>query len=205
MSSDQPLSDGSISTTSSKEEEQEDDPARPPFVKSRDDVSDWLDTTGQSSLGHEPEDEISSPQEMHLHQLEGYEEFISKSQAYSWLLSILRIETQIHVPGPNIKDEIGSKILDAASRTMSSRRAMPAVRLSIIVAWDPANYIKSLHLSLSEDMWDHVLCLTGSDNDLQVVTVATYLRLTWPLTGERLGGMLLELLQCRSEHIFSCM
>jgi hypothetical protein len=77
--------------------------------------------------------------------------------------------------------------------------------MQIDVIWELAKYIDSLELSPSPDMCNHILCLTGSRNDLQAVTVATYLCHTWPTTGKRLEGMLLELLRCRPGQGRSCM
>lgn len=82
---------------------------------------------------------------------------------------------------------------------------MPTVEMRISVHWGLKKYIESLGVSRSPDIWNHILCLTGSCNDLQAVPVATYLRQTWPTTGERLEGMLLELLHCQPGQASSCM
>jgi hypothetical protein len=88
---------------------------------------------------------------------------------------------------------------------MRTQSSASTVRLGLSVYWKLAKYVKSLGVSPSLDMWNHILCLTGSSNDLQSVTVATYLRQTWPTTGERLEGMLLEFLNCQDGQACSCM
>jgi len=184
---------------SAEEDSPEDTPTRDSFFEDQSNVSDGPDAAELSRFDHDPGAQVIPPGS------KSYKEFISESQAYRWLLLKLQTEAEVHYPGQHTKCDIGQKILNESLQSMSSQRPMPAVHMSIVVDWELANYIKSLHLSLSEDIWDHVLCLTGSDSDLQAVTVATYLRMTWPLTGERLGGMLLKLLQCQSDRACSCM
>ena len=90
-------------------------------------------------------------------------------------------------------------------RVISSRRPTPIVRLEFSLFWELENYIDSLQLPISPDMWEHVLCLVGSRDDLQLVTVAAYIRQTWPLSKGCLEYMLLELLRCRPDHTCLCM
>ena len=54
-------------------------------------------------------------------------------------------------------------------------------------------------------MWEHVLCLTGSRDNLQLATVAAYIRQTWPLSERHLEHMLLKFLLCRPDRNCSCM
>jgi len=77
--------------------------------------------------------------------------------------------------------------------------------MQIYVTWDLAKYIKSLGVSLYHpDIWNRILCLTGSYNDLQAVPAAVYLRQTWPITGERLEDMLLWLSDCQPRQGIFC-
>lgn len=128
-----------------------------------------------------------------------------KSDAYRWLLSKLELGTQVYYPGPNIKDQIGSDIRRTVVWKMRTRNSASTVRLGLSVYWKLAKYVESLGVSPSLDMWNHILCLTGSSNDLQSVTVATYLHQTWSTTGERLKGMLLEFLNCQDGQACSRM
>jgi len=195
----EPLKEDDPNEPSAEEDSPKNVLTRESFFKHQSDISDGPDAAELSRLDHDPGTQVVPPGP------KSYKEFVSESQAYRWLLLKLQTEVQVHCPGQNAKRDIGQKILNESLQEISSQIPMPAVHMSILVDWELVNYIKSLHLSLSEDMWDHVLCLTGSDNDFQAVTVATYLRTTWPLTGERLGGMLLKLLQCRSDRACSCM
>jgi len=77
---------------------------------------------------------------------------------------------------------------------------MPIVDIEIRLSWKLKEYIDSLQLPISHGMWKHVLCLTGSLDDLQLATVAAYMRQTWPLSGEHLEQMLLEFLRFRPAH-----
>jgi hypothetical protein len=81
----------------------------------------------------------------------------------------------------------------------------PTIEMRISVHWGLEKYIESLGVSRSPHIWNHILCLTGSCNDLQAVPVATYLRQTWPTTGERLEDVLLGLLHCQPGEEYSCM
>ena len=170
-----------------------------------DDLSVRTDTTGRSSPAQEWGALIPTSQRVSKPQLERYEEWILKSDAYRWLLAKLKLRTQVYCPSPNIKDQIGSDIRRAVVWSMRAKRSPPKVSMQIYVTWDLAKYIKSLGVSLYHpDIWNRILCLTGSYNDLQAVPAAVYLRQTWPITGERLEGMLLWLLEREPGRGFSC-
>jgi len=191
MRNDEPLDDGSSDTTSSEEKDPEDISARPLFRKKPNRIRDWIRTTEQPPLANISD--VRKP----LYDWKSYAEFISKSRAYRWLVLELQTGAQVHCSGPNIKRDVGQKILQGSIGNMSNQGPRPEIFLKLRCFWELSKYIESLHVSLSEDMWDHVLCLTGSHNNLQLITVAAYLRLIWPLTGERLKGMLLKLLRCQ--------
>ena len=170
-----------------------------------DDLSVRTDTTACSPLAQEQEALIYPSQRVSKPQLERYEEWILKSDAYRWLLAKLKLRTQVYCPSPNIKDQIGSDIRRAVVQNMRDQNSLLTVHMQVYVTWDLVKYIESLEVSPSPDMWNRILCLTGSSNDVQSVTVGTYLRQTWPTTGERLEGMLLELLNCQPRQACSCM
>ncbi|KAH8637958.1 hypothetical protein IG631_05728 [Alternaria alternata] len=169
-----------------------------------DNLRDRTDTTGRSPLAQERRASISPSQRVYTPQLEGYEEWILKSDAYRWLIVKFKLRAQVHCPGPNIKDQIELDIRRAVFRNMLGQHSLPIVHMQIYVTWDLAKYIKSLGVPRSLYMWNRILCLTGSCNDLQAVPVAGYLRQIWPITGERLEGMLLWLLEREPGRGFSC-
>jgi hypothetical protein len=59
--------------------------------------------------------------------------------------------------------------------------------------WELKEYIRHLDVTPSADMWNRILCLTGSINEAQLVTVADYVNQTWPVAGEHLLSLLYEL------------
>jgi hypothetical protein len=123
---------------SSKDEEEEtgEVSARPPFTKIRDDISNWVNTAEQSPLGREPEIQIPSPQRVQLPQLESYEEFITKSEAFHWLLTRLQVRFQTYCPDSDTKGTIGSKILHESLHTMRSQAPMPTIHTIFSVNWE---------------------------------------------------------------------
>jgi len=187
----------------------EDSPTRRPFVKDQDDLQVWIQNIGNFPPSEEIHTRLESGGPEPLPRLASYADFIPEFNAYRWLLSELHVEQEFSSPNPNMKDQIGLQVLETlrsqeALRKISRRRPMPVTQLTFNMHWDLKKYIDYLGLSPSRDTWEKVLCLTGSRYDAQAVTVAGYLRKTWPITGEHLQRLLLELLRLPDGQECSC-
>jgi len=185
----------------------EGDSAQPPSVKPRDDVTNWANATEQSTLSQKPKVELATFKETQTPSPEDC--FILKSAAYLWLLYELQVRIQTHRAYSYTSGAMRLKVLrllysHESLRVMSSQTPTPVVHVKIVLFWQLEKYIESLQLPISPDMWEHVLCLTGSRDALQLTTVATYIRQAWPLSGEHLERMLLDSLRCRG-RTHSCM
>lgn len=185
-------------------------PRTPPFVKAPEDLREWL-----QDIAHQPADDVARKfddpdEDVLLPQLVDYEDLITNSDAYRWLLTEIRTKLQSSAASQNVKDRIGSRVRQsvmskAASRKRSRRAPTQATSLTFnVVNWPLRAYIYSLGVELSEELWNQVLCLTGSPNEAQIVTVADYLSQTWPATGVEVGGLLLSLLCAPNGQVCSC-
>ncbi|KAF2820292.1 hypothetical protein CC86DRAFT_119277 [Ophiobolus disseminans] len=191
---------GADTASSTEANELEDLATRRPFVKTRDDVSNWMEHIERVPAGEEQEVHVNLAEEMPLPQIASYEHFIPKSYAYRWLLSNLRAESLLSRPNPNVKKIIGSKVLEtlqlqAALRKVSRRKATPATQLTFNMHWDLREFISHLGISLDQDMWKKIVCLTGSTYQVQATTVADYLRQMWPTSEKYILKLLLGLLR----------
>jgi hypothetical protein len=127
--------------------------------------------------------------------------FVHGSEAYRWLISKLHRHNVPSAALPDamykIKDNIvGSLPGGALFKQLRRQRQMPFIEITFELNWDPKAYIN--HLGLfppSPDIWEHILCLTGSWDAAQALTVAEYVHQTWPATGDRLLTFLYELLR----------
>lgn len=208
LMSGQPLHDENVNVSPATDKASEAVSAHSPFVKAGDDVTNWVDTTGQSTLSQELEASHIALKETLPPSPEDC--FISKSTAYMWLLTELQLRSQLDLSHPNTRDHIKLRLLQTlrshdSSRVMRSQKSKRIVSIKLQLPWGLHEYIDSLKLGISPDMWEHVLCLTGVRADLQLVTVAAYIRQTWPLSGGHLEHMLLDFLRCKPFGSCLCM
>lgn len=206
------LSKGGADTESSSATNAiEDLPERRPFVKTRDDVSLWM--TGIEQMPHDLVEgraaHIEPAVEELVPRLKSYESFVPKSDAYRWLLSRLNAEQHLSYPTPSVKSHITSKVLETlrsqeTHRKISRRKPTPVVRMFFYINWALIEYIDHLGLTPSTNLWDEIMCLTGSSDKAQLITVADYLRQTWPTTGEHIGKFLIELILAPADRVYDC-
>ncbi|KAL4934323.1 uncharacterized protein BDV17DRAFT_5089 [Aspergillus undulatus] len=139
-----------------------------------------------SDTGHDP------MQDPPYHELPDHEKFIYASEAYRWLLAKIRQHQQIEQRDSCLVSDIGSMICsrlraEQGLRTLSRRKAS-LVTMTFWLDWYPPPYLWSLGMTLSSssNILEKVLCLTGTWNEAQLMTVAEYIRQTWPVTGEHM-------------------
>jgi hypothetical protein len=134
-----------------------------------------------------------------------YDSFICGSNAYRWLLSNLRGRGVLSAPPSDAMTEIKAEMMRSFPqriiKELRRQEPMPTVVMRFHLNWNPKAYFDDLGISsFSLDIWEHILCLTGSWVDAQATTVAEYVRQTWPTTGDVLLTFLYELL-CTPERV----
>jgi hypothetical protein len=82
----------------------------------------------------------------------------------------------------------------------SETYASHIVELRFKLNWNISHWISRLGLSLDSDIWNRILCLTGSCQNAQASTVAEYFHQTWPATGEFLLKLLLDGMRFDKSH-----
>ncbi|KAM0195699.1 hypothetical protein ACHAPI_006251 [Fusarium lateritium] len=155
-----------------------------------------------------------------LSQMPQYRHFIQESSAYKWLLTRLEQHNRLTCQAPDIMGEIGvairNKVKTAESlRKMSRNRAPVPVEMTYTVNWDLVGFMRNrCIISPFSAALPNILCLTGTWEEAQAMTVVDYLDQTWPQTGRGLltllQTLLLALEECAndetsasSEHAFS--
>ena len=191
---------------------QSDETPRPPFRKPQSTVSDWMlglqyaGDPGEEALSRlqDPKDEDQEAlsaiglgeETLHLPNLAEYEQFVSESQAYRWLLGSIERHFELEARGENrmasIGDDIRSQLLSHPALRKVSRAAPPAtVKALFSLDWDLHQFFKDQEYGLpSGQVFDHVICLTGTFQQAQAMTIAEFLEQTWPLTHQPLRDLL---------------
>jgi hypothetical protein len=191
---------------------------RQPFEKPIDMLSSWVNDVGISA--QETEESGSFIEDNHVHQdldqvmhispatvdardlfqLTDYENFIRQSDAYQWLLSKITQHGQLAFEDPNLMFDIGARIRNElwaqeSLRRISRQRPPSLVRMIFNFDWNPKQYISDQGFDSSfSGVLDKVLCLTGSWDQAQIVTVTKYISQTWPLTAEPITSLVQELI-----------
>ncbi|KAL4951427.1 hypothetical protein BDW69DRAFT_186424 [Aspergillus filifer] len=140
-------------------------------------------------------------EEKELPRLETYRKLIQDSPTYTWLLSGIRNECILYTPGRGISTEIRNAILEALPvyARVSRRSSTETLSACFRIHWDPIYHIDSeWYDSLRETSIERALTFTGSGSDLQAESCGTYMRRTWPSTGEAVLQLLTRLVS--TEH-----
>lgn len=192
-----------LHTSGSSEDGESDELAeRTLFSKPRAMVMQWVGNVEISPIAAE---ECTQGMDVDLEKhiatrLSSYRSFIKESEAYNWLLNKIRQYDQLDFQNAEAMLEIGSKIRSQLRaqeplRKMSSRKPLSLVKMTFNLDWDPIQFIKDAGIDfLFDQQFPNVLCLTGSWNEAQALTVAEYTSQTWPQSGQALISLLQELL-----------
>ncbi|KAH6968063.1 hypothetical protein DER45DRAFT_477375 [Fusarium avenaceum] len=200
-----------LQTSGSSEDGESDElPGRTPFSKPRIMVMQWVGNVETSPIAAEESPQLMDIDlEKHITtRLSSYRSFIKKSEAYHWLLNKIRQYDQLDFQNAEAMLEIGSKIRSKLRaqeplRKMSSRKPLSLVKMTFNLDWDPIRFMKDAGIGfLFDQQFPNVLCLTGSWNEAQALTVAEYTSQTWPKSGQALISLLQELLS-HAENIES--
>lgn len=128
-----------------------------------------------------------------------FDKVLRHSWAYSWLVSRLSQRYLLSFSSPNLLDGIENEVFlrlytSGAPRRMSRRKPLPVAELTFPIIWDPGLYLLG-QSSLSE-LWNRVICVTGTRSEAQATTVSNYMCQTWTKTGK----CILELLEGLMHH-----
>lgn len=165
-------------------------------------VMQWVGNVETSPIAaEEPTQLMDIDLEKHITtRLSSYRSFIKESEAYNWLLTKIRQYDQLDFRNAEAMLEIGSKIRSQLRaqeplRKMSSRKPLALVEMTFNLDWDPVGFMKDAGVDFPfEHQFPRLLCLTGSWNEAQALTVAEYTSQTWPRSGQALISLLQELL-----------
>ena len=162
----------------------QDEACRLPFRRDEADVDDWLKQIGSE---HPHEDNLGlADDEVDLPNLADYEQFISDSRAYRWLLSRIDSHSQLEVRCENrmasIAADIRSQLLSHPTLRRVTRAAAPAITKAIFsLDWNLHQFFAEQEYMLPpEKVFDHVICLAGTHQQAQAMTIAEFLEQTWP-------------------------
>jgi hypothetical protein len=192
-----------LHTSGSSEDGESDElPGRKLFNKSRAMVMQWVGNVEISPIAAE---ESAQTMDIDLEKhttarLSSYRSFIKESEAYHWLLNKIRQYDQLDFRNAEAMLQIGSKIRSQLRaqeplRKMSSRKPLSLVKMTFNLDWDPVRFMKDAGIAFPfEQQFPRLLCLTGSWNEAQALTVAEYTNQTWPRSGQALISLLQELL-----------
>ncbi|KAL4909723.1 hypothetical protein BDW74DRAFT_173217 [Aspergillus multicolor] len=185
------------------------------FAKPRDMLSQWISNLELPvpSAGEQHSAPISPSQEdisrdmrvCHARdepffQLPDYERFISASDAYQWLLLKIHQHGHIALDDPSVVSNIGKTLRNRLRAQQAlhkiSRRKASLVSMAFEVDWNPIQYLTNLGMELpAPNVLERILCLTGTWNEAQAMTVVEYLRQTWPVSGEHMIALMHKLIE----------
>jgi hypothetical protein len=127
------------------------------------------------------EEEQEEQEESAIPELHAYQDFISKSPAYEWLLATLRKEFLLAPAEPNSMEAVRREILHSlpSSHKVSRKKPPQACKVTFKIKWDPLAFVKEQ--DYGEEPGEAVktaITLTGSAGDAQALTCGQYLRQT---------------------------
>ena len=116
-----------------------------------------------------------------------YRDFITKSPAFSWLVTSLQREATLTRATPDVMETIRDSVLSILPSTHKVSRRESSVEYKIVLEldWDPLIFLEEQQYTEKPDKaLKRAITLTGSKNDAQALTASEYLSQTWPATGE---------------------
>lgn len=141
--------------------------------------------------------QINSTDAQGLFSFEKYVKTLAGSEAYAWLLANIRWETLMQRTVPDYRAEVRQQIIKSLPQQEISRRNQPQAHdIRIEFQWDAHAFFKRQKYELSDhEVARHVIVLVGSETNAQATTCVEYLVQTWPSTGEKVMGCLVNCLR----------
>jgi hypothetical protein len=135
--------------------------------------------TQESSSEEEGNDTTSRRLVRHL-------DSILESPAYQWLVGSFQKSISLGFLEKQSMSDIAAAVLQSfpPSPPISRKTGAEAVKASFVMEWSPIAFFKGQRYDGRADViFDKVLTLTGSLDDIQAMTCGDYMRQTWPTTG----------------------
>ncbi|KAF5636038.1 hypothetical protein F52700_5352 [Fusarium sp. NRRL 52700] len=154
-----------------------------PFKKAEEMIVDWIDDVASG----EPNDLSQMPQ---------YRQFIQGSEAYRWLLTKISQQSRLSCEEPSLMDRIGNTIRNQFKEhiphhKMSRKKSSVRFEVTYSLRLDVIGLMKGSGISSSFDKaFPDILCLTGSWDEAQAITIAEYMEQTWPHSGRAILTLL---------------
>ncbi|KAL2794134.1 hypothetical protein BJX66DRAFT_338119 [Aspergillus keveii] len=115
-----------------------------------------------------------------------YLDSILESPAYEWLVGSFQKSISLGFLEKQSMSDIAAAVLQSfpPSPPVSRKSGAEAVKASFVMEWSPIAFFKGQRYDGRADViFDKVLTLTGSLDDIQAMTCGEYMRQTWPATG----------------------
>jgi hypothetical protein len=136
-------------------------------------------------------DENSSDEDLEGPDVSKYEEVVTKSSAYRWLLARLHREVDFTSFGQNgtssISTQIRERLYSQPELHMISRQSGPPIFKMIFRSeWDPMGFIREQEYSEEpgEAIAGALTITEGVDDNAEAMACSEYLCRTWPLLGQ---------------------
>jgi hypothetical protein len=172
------------------------------------DIPSELDISALDEAGLDTYSDSDSSDETYMPDPSKYQEFISKSPAYEWLLASLRQELLLISTHPNAREIIHEKILSIlpSSSRISKRKSTAAINVTFRITWNPLNFVKAQgYKEKPDDVIERAITLTGSDKDAQALTCKEYLCQVWPSSGEDIVELVKNVVSSTPGQRHTCM
>ncbi|KAF4443145.1 hypothetical protein F53441_11544 [Fusarium austroafricanum] len=122
------------------------------------------------------------------------------SQAYKWLLTKIGQHNRLWCDKPSILHKIGTELRNKLKtqppfHKIGTSRPSTSVEMTYSLPWDLLGFMQSSGISRPfAKALPNILCLTGNWDQAQALTVAEYMKQTWPQSGSTVITRLQELL-----------
>jgi hypothetical protein len=149
-------------------------------------MTSWFNTQNLGSINGLDVDAIVEQENDSDNTVPNYREF--DSEALEWLLARLRVELRVSPTEPNAKENIRKEIMSLLRPDRPISRGRPSQQFE--VEFDLACNLGGLvaqqgYERPASEILPQIVTLTGSEQDVQALTIAEYLNQTWPNTGSQ--------------------
>ncbi|RDW58293.1 hypothetical protein BP5796_12223 [Coleophoma crateriformis] len=154
-----------------------------PNVQDIDELADEPDSSYQTDVFYEVDNSDDDNIDPELAQ---YHQIITRSSAYTWLLSSLSREVELSVLGDVHITDISNAVFSYAPFRHISRKAPPPTCNIVYIAnWDPLTFLEEQAYGYEPaEAVKAALTLTGIETEAEALTCGEYLSRTWPKSGK---------------------
>ena len=136
-----------------------------------------------------------------------YQDLVSPSAAFRWLLATMRREVELDFSVSsslsNIKTDIVSLL--PMQGKMSRKKQLEPCRITFLIEWDPFDFFRQqAYRESPAEALNAAITITGTLHDAEALTCSQYLLRTWPTTGQCVLSVLSELVMSSSRSTREC-